>query len=209
LLPASNFRRAFPSATDTQILTCIGTPEQFRVGIAKVTYNQFSSAIQRWAVQNEAPIVHLTRRNVVRTAASQLITGMAVNNRIDHAAHSYHRMPPVRVSVDYRRLLYLCMRLVERKTAMQSRLLGMGVPVLDVFYADLVGGEGNQANAMDPVEAAKICDFLGIQRARLTAQLKRVNAYPLSKLLVNWAEVEYAIKHSPFKWCLDDEENFE
>lgn len=207
LLPASNYRRAFPKATDTDILTCVGNPEQYRIGIAKVTYNQLTPGIEKWIDDHKAPVIHLTRRNIVRVVVSQMITGMAVTNRVDHVAHSFKRPDPVCVHLSPNRVLHLCKRMVNRKVAMMKKL--GKYQALHVDYAEMVGGEGNQAAEMDPVIGADICDHLGIQRKVMTAQLKRVNGYPLHRIIKNWAELQYAVKHSKFAWCLDDEGNFE
>jgi len=206
LLPASNYRRPFSGATDTQILTCIGSPEQYRVGIAKVTYKQLTKEIEDWIEQVKAPVIHLARRNVLRVVISQLITGMAVTNKIDHTAHAYERPEPVRVELSPGKIVLRCERMVNNRVAMAKRL-GRFSP-LDVYYDEMVGGEGNQTDELDPVVGAEICDHLGIPRRTMTVQLKRVNGYPLFKLIKNWAEVEYRVKHSPFAWCLRDEENF-
>lgn len=206
LLPASNYRRSFPDVSDVDILRCIGTPEQYRIGAAKVTYNQFTPEIEKWVAQGEVPIIHLTRRNLLRVVVSQLITGLAVSNRIDHVAHSYKTPYPVQVELPAERILGHCRRMTEKKLKMEERL--RQYRHLDIYYADLVGGEGHVSQEMDPVQGALICDFLDIQRTTMTAQLKRVNAHPLERLLTNWAEVQYAVKHSPFAWCLKDEENF-
>lgn len=210
LLEGMEWQKAFPGATAVGILKCITRAAFYKVGMCKITYEQAGGDVLRYLKEANARVVHLVRRNVVRTAVSQYITGAVVLGKLpNHIEHTDQPMRAVSITLQPVGFLARCRWLVEQQQQMASVLAGLGVPVLPVAYADMMGGEGGERQELPQWLSHYICEFLGVERRVLGAHLRRVNAHPLSVLVSNWDQVEESLRGTEFQWCLDEEAKFE
>jgi len=50
----------------------------------------------------------------------------------------------------------------------------------------------------------RICDFIGVERAKLSCDRRKTNVWPISKVVKNWDEVKSLISTSKFSEMLDE-----
>ena len=59
--------------------------------------------------------------------------------------------------------------------------------------------------APDPrIGYRRTCEFFGIQYEPAEVRLGKSNPFPLAEILVNYSEVERALRDTPFAWMLRD-----
>jgi len=94
---------------------------------------------------------------------------------------------------------------VRTTMKLSKRYRAFFADVLELSYAEIVGGEGMVAEAIPKATTRRICEFLEVPGAVMGCRLKPLNPQPLREILVNWPEVEKAIVASKLAWCLEDE----
>jgi hypothetical protein len=198
--------KAFPGATDEQILDCITRAAFYRVGMCKITYGQTTKPILEYLSRRNARILHLTRTNYLRVVVSQMITGMVVGQALPgHTAHTFSPIEPPQVSLSPGKIVYKMRELKKSIEAMRKQFTDYNLEVLELVYADLVGHEGRESPGVAEAEQILICDFLGVRQMPLCSDLRRVNKGPLSSILENWDAVSNQVAKSEFADCLKEE----
>ncbi|MDD5059295.1 MAG: hypothetical protein PHQ60_15670 [Sideroxydans sp.] len=187
------------------VLECLTHMVGYRVSMCKLLYLQaFEPAIWPYLVDLQPRVIHLIRANRVRQAVSLLLNMRARLGQIDWPQHTFGAVTPPATTLPAEVVLDMA-RDLEAQEAGATQMLEAMQDVLLVAYADLAGGERAEANILPKETAHRICHFLGVRPARLTCELRRVNARPLRETLVNWPEIEAAIAGSEFADCLEDE----
>ena len=202
--------RAFPSASAIDVLRCIGAASFYKVGMCKITYPQATEEVLAHLKEVGARIIHLTRKNVVRVAVSQYITGAVVTGALpDHTEHTGRPVDPVSIVLQPGGFIERCRWLVEQQQKMTAALAALGLPVLPLTYADMMDGEGHEGTELPQWLSHYICEFLGVERRILGSHLRRVNHYPPSTLVSNWSQLREQLELTEFQWCLDEEDKIE
>ena len=173
----------------------------YRTAMFKLTYRQ-----ARWygmeAISSVgARVIHLHREDALRVVTSAVINTAHRDGKFTHHPHAYETpSPPPPVRIDPEWLLAECRRYRSNVALMLTELRAMGVPLLALTYAEVVGGEGNQGRVLSNEVRARVCDFLNIDgRWPMMSLTARVNPWPLAGLIENWDEVREALLGSEFE----------
>jgi len=129
-------------------------------------------------------VVHLTRRNVLRTVTSRGLAGLTgewLERRPSPAGGAVEAKPRVRFTPEELTLAF------EQNEAWAAECAEgfRDHPMLDVVYEDLASG---------PAAIDKVVAFLGVGPHSLTTTLRRQNPEPLSELIDGFDELRQAFE---------------
>ncbi len=142
----------------------------------------------------------LDRRNRLRKVVSSVIGHQFATYRIPKGSKPEVRQAYVDVSnvqIDFASKPLVA--LLEEFDRDMNELEGLleNDPVLKLIYEEDV--------ERDPrVAYQKICDFLEIPASDAQVQLGRMNPYPLRRLIINYPDVEEALRGTQYEWMLTD-----
>jgi hypothetical protein len=187
-----------------KILAVLLNQTGYMVSMCRLTYIQaFNEDIWAWLIRQQPWVIWLYRENILRQAISVHLNRLVRDKgQFKRPAHTFKQVGPVSVEVAPAHFLKMCRGLDERNRWAEKRLTAMR-RVERLTYAEVVGGEMAVANQLPTETTKKICNFLGVRYEPLGCDLRRVNPYPLSELIGNWADVERAIKGSEFAELLE------
>lgn len=134
---------------------------------------------------DEPQVIHLVRRNLLRTHVSDAINRAGLKPahlRADGA------LSPISLPVEDL-AKHLAMR-SKTIAAFRGRLAGR--PHVEVIYEDVV------SNAQWQVD--RILSFLGHAREPVRTQLRPTNPQPLAEIITNFEEVRTALRSTEFAW---------
>lgn len=184
-----------------ELLRVLTSQEGYHASGFRMVHSQaFSKHIWRAIVDTKPNILHLTRENVLRQAASLVFHRMVRAHKAPfHPVHTFNLVePPQPMTIQPHILLTACRELMRQSNSADSRMRKARLPVLTVKYGEMVGGEGKQSIFVELDVARKICGHIGVCEYPLTCELKRVHQHPLKAMIANWAEVEKAVATSEF-----------
>lgn len=202
LHPGSVIRKTFPDRDPVDYLKPYLTEYGYRAAFVKVVQARERQRPQllRFVKDNGGRIIHLTRRNVLNAAASNMLRYLGLATFTTGAVEKFTaRLDPVKLVEEMRWRLDLTANF-------RKRVRAAGVPVLSLEYTDLVGHEGADVGRVLPDAAATICDFLSVRRCSLVTELRQCNRWPLRETVENWDEVEAAVRAAGFGWCVDEKD---
>lgn len=187
LSPASGWQTL--GAAPEDLMRVLWQRPGYQVAMFKLSYRQARGL--GWEILQEAgaSIIHLHRENVLRVIVSSAINTASRRGELEHPAHSFERVQPVRVNLRPEVFISECKRYGQNVRDMLSRLRSLGLPLLELTYEDLVWRDGDEASQVVAETTVKICEFLGVGERPLTSETKRVNPALLGELVENWAEV--------------------
>lgn len=166
----------------------------YRVSMFKLTYRQLRWVGTEILQENEVRLLHLHRRNALRVIVSSIINTAVVRGEMEHPPHSFEPVLAVAtVHLEPEAFVTSCHNYLDKVRAMRRLLKGLGLPVLYLKYADLVGEEGREVSQLPAETAARICQHLGVDQAPLFSQTRRINPRPLAEIVENWEEVRGAV----------------
>lgn len=187
------------------LLRCLLSQPHYAVSMCKLTYTQaYHEAVWAYLVEAQPRVIWLRRENVLRQAVSLLLVKLGNKHLAPQPVHSTVATPLTPVELEPSVVLEHARSLVRANSRAQERIRAFE-QVLRVTYAEVVGGEGQAAEFLPTRTGQRVCAFLGVPYQRMGCGLKRVNAYPLSQLVSNWAAVEEAVRASEFAGLLEDE----
>ena len=206
MLRAMEWGKAFPDASNTQILECITRASFYTAAGCKVTYEQFTPDVYDWIESKpRISLLHLVRENMIRVAVSQMLTGMVCTQQLKHRAHSFDVIETPKVHLDPASVLARANKQDQDVTRRRKMLEKLGKPVMELTYQNLVGGH-TEVDRLPEYETHEICKFLGVRYEVLRCDLRRVNRAPLSEIIENWEDVKKHVGQSRWEWCLNMEE---
>lgn len=201
------WRKVFRNATPEQLLAVAFNRPGYHAAGCRVTRRCFKEIEARWLQRRKVRIMFLYRENVLRIILSSIINtrrGDGKHNALSEQYHTYERVPMVRINLDVKHFLSECERYTESVADIIRRVSALKLPTLYLTYAEIVGGEGSEAEHIPSEVGDKICDFLRVDRLKLYAQLKRTNPEPIRDIVTNWAELRKAVRKSKFKQWLPE-----
>jgi LPS sulfotransferase NodH len=145
-------------------------------------------------------VIHLLRENTLRAVASVLFRKQAKRGGLsgEFPIHTDVRVPRFSAHLEVNALVN-GMRVRRKQEAVWRRNLGRaGVPVLEVTYNGMTGGEQCSPSAMEQAATVALCEFLGVAPQPLTSPLVKGNRWPLSKTVANWEDVRAAVLGTEF-----------
>lgn len=193
LLDGEAWRDSLPGMTDSQILLCIFTQFGYKIGMCKVTYDQFKPVIH--IIRAMRPkIIHLVRGNVIRCCLSQLATGTR-----GKYAHSTGKVNTTAFAVNAVQFVQKCRKHVEEVEVMQEWIDESGLESITVAYEEMVGGEGRSVSQMEGKTSNKVCEFLGVDYPIvLETRLRKVNPARIKSMVLDWNKLRAALAVTEF-----------
>ena len=193
LLDGEAWRESLPGMTDAQILLCIFTQFAYKIGMCKVTYDQFKP-VQHIIRAMRVKIIHLVRGNVIRCCLSQLATGTP-----GMRAHSTREMNDAAIAVNGVQFIQRCRWHVEGVEVMQAWIDDSGLESITVKYEEMVGGEGRSVDRMEGKVSNEICGFLGVDYpVVLKTHLRKVNPGRIRGMVLEWNKLRVALAATEF-----------
>lgn len=203
----SLWRRQLPHVKVNHMLHILLSQEGYLASGCRLNYGQaFHQTAWRYLTKRKIPIIHLIRENHLRQGIS-FAYHWAVRDQVVpyHPVHTFTEVSPSQVELSPEYLLEYCRKIVEQEKQARAKLKGSGLKILDLSYADLVGGEGITVRCVEREAGDKICEFLNVRPLRMCCDLKRVHSHPLRAWFTNWTEIRKAIEASEFAELLEDE----
>lgn len=158
-------------------------------GVAIFHYNQLLRLENPLMPLRGSQVVHLLRKNLLRTHVSDLINRARL--RPTHARDATHS----KSSLDFHLPLdALVDRLEERSEMFQSFASRMANLEVSVIHYE--------ALAEDPSHLVEKLGLDQFEEASFEQSLVRTNPESLRDLLGNWKEVERALRGSPYEWMV-------
>jgi LPS sulfotransferase NodH len=140
--------------------------------------------ILKWAVENEVGVIHLIRKNSLKT----LVSSETARKR--GLSHSTSQVNPVTIRLSPLQLKLKLDRLTQQIDKYRSRL--KGTPHLEVFYESFVANR--------EAETQRLLTFLRIdQFIPLTTNLVKLNPDSLELVIENYAEVRQSLSGTVFE----------
>jgi hypothetical protein len=168
-------------------------------GTKLVTGQAMAIPVQFWQELPMARVLLLERENVLRQAMSGI---MKLWRRQDIRWPA--EMDPEMYLRHIRNREIAAGRLRERCEALEAA----GVKVMYLTFAE-IAGEGPSAPGIPERLAGEICRFLGVEYKPLTTEQARTHALPLRDMIVNYNEVEAALRDAGYDRWLEDERVWE
>jgi len=189
-----------------KILAVLLNQSGYRVSMCRLTYIQaFEADIWEWLIKQQPRVIWLYRENVLRQAISVHLNQLTRREQtLKRPAHTFKAARPVSVEIKPALFLKYCRGLAEQNRQAGERLQALKASTI-ITYDELVGGEGATASQLAHAPTVRLCQFLEVRYEPLACDLMRVNPYPLSQLITNWAEVEKAVSQSEFARFLEAE----
>ncbi len=140
--------------------------------------------------EQNAAIIHNTRRNMVKLTVSQLNSQVLQKqvgrlNRLEGDPD----VPPLEVSTE--KFLKLLYRMTSLQQELGAYVESLGLPTIKVRYEDVFGGPDRVLG--------DICDFLGVERSDYTVRVRKVTKDNLREALSNYDELKQAVAGTEFE----------
>ena len=144
------------------------------------------------------PVIHLVRRNLLRTLCSDLLNREAP--ALGRQTHGRGKPPPVAVTLKPGRALLEELARRERQIAHYREMLGGNPRVLELAYEDFFEPGTCEADTIRPFVLARILGFLGLRvpRALLATDLVKTNPSDLRALIRNYEAVCETLEGTPY-----------
>lgn len=196
LNPGHVWRATFPGEAAEAIMDVVLGRPGYRVTVARANWRH-ALALGDGYLQGLDGLLFLYRENIVHNMISSHINAAGVK-----AVHAFHRQPPASVVIDPDDFLRGCRRSDTKRQAALEWLRRLDRPVLVTTYEAITGGKV-EARSIPKPEAARLCEFLGVERRTLACSLRRINPERPEDLVTNWAELEAVLRESEYGECLD------
>jgi LPS sulfotransferase NodH len=155
----------------------------------KLMYNQVFPSLAAWIRENNVRIIHLIRKNVLKTILS---SETARKRKLHHAGHDTS-IVPVKVVVDPEKVVKQIERVLA-EMAFFKRHFEL-LPTLEITYEEFV--------AQRELIAQRIFDFIEATHVTgLPVPLKKINPDSVEDLVENYEELKKALLGTPYECFL-------
>jgi LPS sulfotransferase NodH len=161
------------------------------VGFKLFYYHLRDDEWNRFLNGDQFKIIHLTRRNYLRT-----IISLEIASKTSQWIYtkSHNKITHKTITIDSEKILQRIKNIAEQETLFRTRVRDW--ETLEVVYEDFVRDLKK--------EFKRICYFLKIPDIRiLRIRLKKQNPEPLSKLIKNFDEIVSVLRQTDFSECLE------
>lgn len=143
-----------------------------------------------WSVQNSVKVIHLVRENILKTYVSTVTAKL-------HKMHHPHLGDKIKTATLELDCDVLIAELARRTQDLENnRVLFKGAPYLELKYEDFVQHREAQSK--------RLLTFLGAtDTGPLESTLVKINPPNLSDIIINYHEVEKALRGGPYERYLD------
>jgi hypothetical protein len=188
-------------ADPVKLLHCLTHMQGYRASLCKLIYSQaFAPNIWSYLVETFPRVIWLTRDNTIRQAVSEMMVQMGRRGEIARPAHSLEPVAPLRVELSAESILASARNLVAADELAGGKLEKMR-SVLPLTYEQITRGQYRLSEEV----GKEVCDFLGVRYVPMACELRRINAQPLSEMLLNWNDASPILRTSEFFACLEGE----
>lgn len=155
--------------------------------IFKLMYNQitFHSGLIRFIKENDVPIIHLMRRNIVK----QIISGLT-------AATTKHT--PIPISPEQ---LYLLVKEADDLNNHWAEKLKKYIK-LSLYYEDIIGETINDRTYVSEDINNEICNLFKVKHNKLFATTKKKNKDDISVYLPNIGSIKEYFEETKYGWMI-------
>ncbi len=169
----------------------------------RVTYKTIPPGFWRMLRGNNVKIIHLTRKNVLRTLISAEINTAVRDGKLQYPDHTFHMTsePPTPLTVNVPKMMERARKLAQWKIDMRWEIVNAGLDddTFDLTYEDLVFGGAHTTIQMPVHINRELCDFLGVRNERLVTITRRLNPFKIQDLIANHEELLEYFLDSEFK----------
>ena len=199
----SSYRQVYPPPKFVTILEMVWGETGYLVAACKLQYSQAGYAgVWDYIKERQARVIHLRRRNKARQAISLIINEMARSGAIPfHPQHARATPARITVTIEPERLLKTVEKIKREEATWDAKLAESELPVLKLSYRRIIGAGITSAPQIAPPAVKAICEFLSIQNAPMAVGIRRINPWPLDKMLANWNEIEPLLGRPEFDGC--------
>lgn len=157
--------------------------------VFKLMYNQidYHAGLKKFIKENDLPIIHLMRRNLVK----QIISGQ-------NAATTMH--DPINIQAN--NLLHFVKLADTLNKKWKERFKDH--KKLELYYEDIIGKKDNQFTYVEESVNMAICDFFGAKNIPMFTDTKKKNKDSIWTYLQNRKAVENEFKGTKYQWMIED-----
>lgn len=157
--------------------------------IFKLMYNQvdFHGGLIRFIRENNIPMIHLMRKNLVK----QVISGQ-------NAAYTNHN--PVALSPSQ---LMNMVKLADRQNSDFANMFSKNIK-LTLYYEDIIGKRKNNLTFVEKSVNRKICNFFKVEEFPMYSDTKKKNKNDISVYLTNIDDIRKYFKKTKYEWMVKE-----
>ena len=198
-------RSVWANFVSVDLLRCLLHQQFYAVSMCELTRRQAFGAFWDYLTLIQPKAILLSRENVVRQVAEIMLAELNKRGKIQQPRHTMVSSPRVQVRLASDVLLKRA-RSYARATVVAHERCQVFSRLLEITYADIVGGERIDAGSIAQPTSGRICSFLGVPPLTMTGRSRAINPYSLREILLNWDEVQKAVAQSELAYCLEDEQ---
>lgn len=187
------------------LLHCLLHQQFYAVSMCELTRRQAFRHFWEYLIRTQPKIILLSRENVIRQVIEIKLAKMHKQGKIQQPAITMVSSPEVRVRLAPQFVLRRAQGYREATVRTHERCQ-VFENLLEVTYANIVGGERRDATSIAAPTSMRICTFLGVPPFTMSCRLRAINPRPLRDILLNWDEVQKAVAQSELAYCLEDEQ---
>ena len=191
----SSYRMASAHLTPVNILDIVLGQNGYRSAGCKLQYSQAGyQHVWKHVRQRKARIIHLTRDNKVRQAVSAIINRKARAGEIEiHPQHSWALAKCPAVTIEPAVLMDEIAAIMEPMKKWRERIAESALECLSLTYEQIVGPGTVEAAAIAEPAARRLCEFLRVDWAPMPVALRRINPWPIDRIVTNWPAIVAAL----------------
>lgn len=201
-------REVFPAASNLSIVRAFVEQQGWEACGVKVIYKHLTKSIVRWMEKEGVKAFQLIRENPIRVALSR-----AMFRAYKRGGDVYYPIwrydgggAEGKVVVDPLSVIAEARKYAADTRHISDVLCAAEIDTMVVRYADMVGGEGQEASGIPSALSYKICDFLGLtSRKTLTTTLRKVGTRHIYQVIANWKQFRERVLNSELAYCLEEE----
>jgi len=187
------------------LLHCLLHQPFYAVSMCELTRREAFGPFWEYLTGMQPRVLLLSRENVIRQIVEIMLAKMNKQGKIQQPPHSMGSSLKARMRLAPKVLLRRARSYREATVGAHERCQ-VFASLLEITYADLVGGEGIDATSIPPPTSRRLCSFLGVSPLIMSCRLRAINPHPLREILLNWNEVQKAVAQSELAYCLADEQ---
>lgn len=172
----------------------------YHVSGCRIIYGQMRiDEIEALKRRFDPMVVHLIRRNYLRTMTSIYLVRARTAAEAWHTSHSYEPVQPVKLNVSPGTLVTDLIRLRNTISDHLTLLANRGYTTMEVYYDDLFSPGPENATYLNPLTRGRLCKFLGVTNGHMMyTKTARINPQPLREIYQNWDEIREAVSKTEF-----------
>lgn len=184
----------------TGILSAILNRPGYLATCVRLNYREYGFIDPAFWQEQQVKFIHLHRKNTLRAVVSSKLVFLSNRGEIDHPVHAYQSPEqPTPITIDVEEAYRTA---VEYEQKVKAITAGMG-DYLALTYEELPGLDGFGLNE---TVINRLCEYFEVDWHYMSARLRPVNPFKLSKMLTNWNEFKARFTGTHWEKFLINEE---